>query len=304
VAIGFSTAMIVGAFAYDPDVVNGLLGRINPNWSLSEALVIRLPVALTFLTAIICFLVVIGLYDLDRESGAEGVELEHRGWNWRALGEAFRQIRAAAGWTLNHRFVLFVILAALALDSAARQFVILASEYWRAIDIPVSWFGFIGAGLSLLGIINARISSYLVNNHSPMTNFLVLSAILMVGLTGLSFAIPYWGVVFAIGAFAMMSMVQFQSSFYINHEVDSARRATVLSFKGLALNLGLGLASFLYTALVAGLRGRVESTGGEQQVFIDSLAAFPVYYLLLFVLLILLGRIFIRERERLFKKPG
>ena len=42
---------------------------------------------------------------------------------------------------MNHRFVLFVILAALALDSVARQFVVLASEYYRLIDIPVSWFG-------------------------------------------------------------------------------------------------------------------------------------------------------------------
>ena len=45
-----------------------------------------------------------------------------------ALVEAFRQVGRAARWTLGHRFVLFVILAALALDSVARQFVVLASE--------------------------------------------------------------------------------------------------------------------------------------------------------------------------------
>ena len=183
----------------------------------------------------------------------------------------------------------------------------LSSEYYRVIDIPISWFGFIGAGMSLVGIMNAKISRYLVTSHSPIFNFLSLSCVLMLGLIGLSFAVPIYGVLFAIGAFAMMGMVQFHASYYINKEVDSSIRATVLSFKGLALNLGLGVASLLYTAYVAALRRQQQETlSGESletAVFVDSLAVFPVYYLVLFVLVILLARVMIRNRDVFFAKP-
>jgi MFS family permease len=308
VAIGFSTTMILGAFAYDPDIVNGLLALLNPDWQLAQSTVIRLPVVLTLMTSLVVLVTALGLHDLDSESEAEKADASERlAGDVHAVTTAFRQILEAARWTVNHRFVLFVILAALALDSVGRQFVVLASEYWRAIDIPISWFGFVGAGLAMLGIINARISRYLVNHRSPLFNFLFLSSVLMIGLSGITLLIPYWGVLFAVGAFAMMSMVQFQSSFYINRAVDSAHRATVLSFRGLALNLGLGLASLLYTFVVAGLRMRVDEQLSaeevERVVFDQSLLLFPFYYLLLFVVLIIAARIWVARCDIFFKRP-
>ncbi len=310
VSIGFFTTMILGAFAYDPAIVNGALSLLNEDWVLSKDVVIRLPVALTLVTAVLVFITSLGFYDLDkarldekkaRAAAVTGNKLIE------SLAEPFKQIGEAASWTFNHRFVLFVILAGLALDSAGRQFAVLSSEYYRLIEIPVSMFGFIGAGMALIGIVTAKTSRYLVNNHSPAFNFFTLSAVLLFGLIGLSFAVPYVGVLFAVGAFAMMGMVQFQASFYINREVDSSIRATVLSFKGLALNLGLGVASLLYTAYVAALRAAAAPGLGEEelskQVFIDSLAAFPVYYLILFALVIVLARVMIPKRGVLFAAP-
>jgi MFS family permease len=207
VSIGFFTTMILGAFAYDPAIVNGLLGLFNEQWVLPQSMVIRLPVLLTLVTACAVFITALGFYDLDKDSLArkKALHLESRkGEKEHPLLEPFRQIAVAAKWTFNHRFVLFVILAGLALDSVGRQFAVLSSEYYRVIDIPISWFGFIGAGMSLVGIMNAKISRYLVTSHSPIFNFLSLSCVLMLGLVGLSFAVPIYGVVFAVGAFAMM----------------------------------------------------------------------------------------------------
>jgi MFS family permease len=311
VSIGFFTTMILGAFAYDPAIVNGLLGLFNEQWVLPQSMVIRLPVLLTLVTACAVLITALGFYDLDKDTLAKkkALHLESRGGDKEhPLVEPFRQIAVAAKWTFNHRFVLFVILAGLALDSVGRQFVVLSSEYYRVIDIPISWFGFIGAGMSLVGIMNAKISRYLVTSHSPIFNFLSLSCVLMLGLIGVSFAVPIYGVLFAVGAFAMMGMVQFQASYYINKEVDSNIRATVLSFKGLALNLGLGIASLLYTAYVAALRLQQQETlSGESletAVFVDSLAVFPVYYLVLFVLVILLARVMIKNSDVFLAKPA
>ncbi len=301
VSIGFFITMITGAFAYDPSVVNGLLSWLNPQWVLPAEFVIRLPVILTLCTACCVLVTTLGLYELDDDVKQQSSEKT-------SLLEPFKQILSAARWTLNHRFVLFVILAALALDSVGRQFAVLASEYYRIIDIPVSWFGFVGAGMSLIGIANAKFSRYLVSTHSPIFNFVVLSSILLIGLIGISFAIPIYGVLFAIGAFAMMGMVQFQASYYINREVGSDIRATVLSFKGLALNLGLGAASLFYTVLVATLRERADAELAVESVnavvFIDSLAAFPVYYLVLFVILVIAARLSIRQCSVFFQRPA
>ena len=293
VSIGFFMTMILGAFAYDPNMVNGLLAGIDPQWQLSNNFVIRLPVILTLLTSFIVLGAALGFHDIDIDI-KEGESFDSQELTGKSLLDPFRKILVAAKWTINHRFVLFVILAALILDSVGRQFAVLASEYYRVIDIPVSWFGFIGAGMSLVGMVNAIFSRYLVTNRSPLFNFLTLSFLLMTGLIGLGFAIPYYGVIFAVGAFAMMGMVQFQSSYYINKEVDSAHRATVLSFRGLALNLGLGFASLLYTSYVALLRIQQEGIVPEEElrdaIFLGALRGFPIYFLLLLLIVLLLGR--------------
>ena len=302
VSIGFFTTMILGAFAYDPSVVNRGLAWLNAEWMLEDSVIVRLPVSLTLVTACMVLFTALGFHDLKTDKARDKASSKD------SLLEPFRQISRVASWIVNHRFVLFVILAALALDSVARQFVVLASEYYRLIDIPVSWFGFIGAGMSLIGILNARISRILVSKRSPFFNFLFLSAVLMAGLIGISYAVPYVGVLFAIGAFAIMGMVQFQASYYLNREADSQIRATVLSFKGLALNLGLGTASLLYTTLVATLRHRRDAqVDGEmlnERIFLDALAAFPLYYLLLFVLVIVAAQRLVGDCSIFFALPG
>lgn len=301
---GFFITMILGAFAYDADVVNKVLSLLHPDWQFTDEFVIRLPVILTLISSVIVLITTLGFREtgfLKNSTAESGAVTEH------ILLEPYRQILAAGKWTINHRFILFVILAALALDSVGRQFAILASQYYRVIDIPVSWFGFIGAGMALISMANASLSRYLVSHHSPIFNFMTLSVILTVGLVGLCFAIPIYGVIFAVGAFAMMGMVQFQASYYINKAVDSRHRATVLSFKGLALNLGLGFASLLYTAYVALLRaqqqGLLADDALRERIFIDALRGFPVYFGFLFILLLLLGRLLIRQGDVLYKRP-
>lgn len=295
VSIGFFVTMILGAFVYDHALLNSVLARIDPDWQIARETAIRLPVILTLLSAFVVLATALGFRELPNEALKEApLQPDPHSSNSAALLEAFRQVVRAARWTVGHRFVLFVILAALALDSVARQFVVLASEYYRLIDIPVSWFGFIGAGMSLFGILTARFSRYLVNSHTPAFNFGVLSTILLFSLLGLALAIPVGGLVFAIGAFAVLGMVQFQASFYLNRAVDSTIRATVLSFKGLALNLGLGLASVFYTGLVVALRSRsmgdLSEDALQKQVFLDALLAFPLYYIVLMGLILVMAR--------------
>jgi MFS family permease len=302
VSVGFFVTMITGAIVYDHDLLNRAISYLGETWEISENLSIRLPIILCLMTSCIVIFATLGMQELH--DGKEPDEKDGLNSKWTKLAGPFKQVFAAGRWTLDHRFVLFVIIAALAIDSVARQFVVLASEYYRIIEIPTGLFGVIGACMSLLGLINARISRYMVAHYSPFINFLLLSALLLFGLSGIALAVPYLGILFAIFAFSMMGMVAFQSSYYINREVGSAHRATVLSFRGLALNLGLGFASLLYTALIASLKATSDSglSPDAQQiaVFKDSLKAFPLYFVVLALLVVILGKVFIRRSHLCF----
>ncbi len=144
----------------------------------------RLPVILTLMTAILLLINTLGFHDIEMK---EDSSTEQEKLSGGSLLDPFRKIFIAGKWTISNRFVLFVILAALVLDSVGRQFGILSSEYYRLIDIPVSWFGLIGAAMSLMGILNAMLSRHLVHHRSPFFNFILLSGILMLGLIGITF---------------------------------------------------------------------------------------------------------------------
>lgn len=288
-----AVAMILGGLSYDPALVNGILRFFGSDWEVTKDLTVRFPVFLTLLHGCV---VVWAAWQL-REPG----NFQREAFSLALIRGAFSQILRAGAWTLNNRFVLFVILGALVLDSVARYFVVLNAEYLRLIRIPEGSFGFIGAGLAFGGVFFATVARYLVRHYSPFHNLLILATVLLASLTGVAFALPYAGIVFIPFIFGMMGMAAFFSSHYINREVDSSRRATVLSFRGLALNLGLATASTCYLLLIAALK---EETAGaaapsQQDVFVEALGWFPGYLLVLLVLVILGARLCVRRRHLL-----
>ena len=65
VSIGFFTTMILGAFAYDPYVVNRFLASLNTGWTLEDSVIVRLPVMLTLVTAALVLFTALGFHDLE-----------------------------------------------------------------------------------------------------------------------------------------------------------------------------------------------------------------------------------------------
>lgn len=115
-------------------------------------------------------------------------------------------------------------------------------------------FGLVGAGSAALGLLAAGPIRRLAMRASLRTNFLVLVGITLVGLVGTACFVPWWGVVFVMLLSLTMRMVVFLQSHYLNQLVASERRATVLSFRGLAVNVSYGLMSLAFAAAVAGWR--------------------------------------------------
>jgi len=292
-AVGFFLAMIIGAFVYDPSWVQAVLHALGINVTITQQDVIRLPILLTLLSSFGVLACVWGM--------REPASFTTHAFSLAQVRQSFAHVLQAARWTLDHRFVFFVILAGLILDSTARQFATLSTEYYRFIEIPTGFFGLIGAAMALLGWLYAKWARLAVERHSPLVNLLLLSGALMAALIGVSMAIPIFGVLFAPPIFAMMTFVNFFQSHYINREVDSAQRATVLSFRGLALNIGFGLTSLYHSLVIVGIKAGQSPQIAEDsgRILAMSLPWLPALLLVLLILLVLTGRAFIRNRQAL-----
>ena len=78
--------------------------------------------------------------------------------------------------------------------------------------------------------------------------------------------------------FGGIVMTSFCTSFYLNQAADKSIRATLLSFKGLALNLGYGALGLLYAGLVHQLREDPTQLSSTSSLFKSAAQWFPIWF--------------------------
>jgi MFS family permease len=290
-AIGRIFAMAVGAAIYDPVFMQRLMGWFGWQVSLTQDVTIRFPIYLTLIMALLTLYSTLHMTDsdstlLDDECSA----LETCGLTIR---EILIQTLGAGKWILQTPFAMVIIAAGLLFDSITRMAGTLGSQYYRLIEIPEAMFGIIGSGMALLGIIIPRISMKMVEQHTPRFNLLVVSTTTIVGFYGMTFFKPLYGLIPVVILYSGSYTIGFFISHYLNHITESHQRATVLSFKGLFMNLSYGMIGLLYAFLIAMLRPGISEKQPdlapqllENLVFIQSFQWFPwtfVFGLIIFL---------------------
>jgi hypothetical protein len=137
----------------------------------------------------------------------------------------------------------------------------------------------------------------MATRHSPTYNLGVMTVMSVLGLIGMTFFLPVFGLLPVAVLSAVMYLGRFFQSHYLNRITASHQRATVLSFKGLSFNLAYGLIGVLYSILLALLRPRIAATipglnrlDLENAVFIESLGWFPWYFVLTVAALLMIAR--------------
>ena len=231
-SFGFMVVMIMGGVIYDVRFVQKATDLFGMSLDATKAMILRWPIYLTLLTSLGT------LYVAARFTEPKS----HRETNEPPkIGETIKQTWQAEKWIGRTPFALIVIVAGAFADSVIRMFITLGSEYYRLIDFSSFYLGFIAAGISGISIFTATFSKWLVDKRSPTFIFYVISAIALVGFFGAKFFIPYYGVIFSVLLFTVFSITMFAVSYYLNHITEKTMRATVLSFKSLAFNLGYGL---------------------------------------------------------------
>jgi len=238
-SVGFVIAMILGGLLYDPTMLNKVL---PDGFHLSEAVAHRLPVGLVLIQGFVCLGITLRMVEPPRHVSDEPGN---------SCVNAFRLTLKTARWVFTNPHTLVIVVLGLLIDSICRNLATINSSYYVLIKLPEWTFGFIGASIGLLGWFVPAIAKKLNDRFSTLANLGIAAGTALIGLTAVSQAWPVFGLLPAMLIMTMLSYLGFTISRALHRETDSAKRATVLSVKGLAFNLGYGLFSLGFSRLLA-----------------------------------------------------
>jgi MFS family permease len=292
--VGYIFAMTLGAVLYDPGMVTWFFSLLGSSVEFSQQVTMRFPVYLTLVLGVFAWFATIKMQDPLQGNDSKGDK------NDVTILEMTKRTLAAGSWILRTPMALAIILFAMTFDHILRMLVTMTSQYYRLIEIPEALFGVLGSAVAVLGLVVPRIARAMIGRFTPAQNTCIVACLSFISLIGLTFFIPYLGLVPMMMVFVGMMLTSFFTSYYLNDITDSSQRATVLSFKGLAFNLAYGLIGIFYAMLIQYLRLDSKETFPdwseqliENQAFISSIAWFPWYLggVLFFICLITLPRL-------------
>ena len=287
-SLGFIAVTLIGAAVYDPDVVNRVADWIGVDRHFTQAETLKNPIYLTFGMALGALVMAWRLH--EPKTLLPDCELP--------LGESirksFRRTFAAGGWILRTPVVLMLMLVGLFYDSIIRLYYTVGSIWMEVIGYEPRWFGLIAVAGSVVGILAASLGGRLVERRSPSFNFGLVTILVLIGLLSLAFPIRYWSVAFLPALWLSMRLLHLFLSNFLNRVIPSESRATMLSFRGLTMNLSYGLVTWFYGMQTAFLRNRAgtenletlspaEREAARQAVFTEAISWWWVYFLVVVV---------------------
>lgn len=249
--VGMVIAMLLGGAVYDPAFVGRLCSVFGWSHSFTQGTTLRFPIYLNLITALLTLWVALGL----REPKVRTIHVAPETKD--AAGPeatAWHVVVNAGTWIVKTPVAFFVITAGVMIDSVVRLFLTFSSSYFRLIEIPEATFGLIGATMGGLGLAVSPVARRMVATNSVARNYGFLTFTVLAGLVGVSCRWPYWGVLFILPLAGAMMALGYIVSYYLNAIVDSSHRATVLSFKGVAFNLGYGFISLIFALVLKTVR--------------------------------------------------
>lgn len=274
-ALGFIVSSLTGALVYDASSVNRVLSFLGwEHAALARETTLKFPIYLCVLTAVACLLVTLAMRE-PQGQGSAGTHAKFRD-NVRA---SMRGIREAASWIWRTPAPLLLLTLGFLLDSIVRLFYTVSSNFYRLVGLTEASFGVIAVLSSLAAFFTTRWMEWLVRHRSSKFNFSLVIVIVAWGLIMLAHPLPGWWGILAIAPLLLsMRFFQFFLSHYLNEATSSERRATVLSFRGMSMNLAYGAVTLLFGWQTAYLSGRLGVGSEDLRVFAAALTWWPWWF--------------------------
>lgn len=270
----FIFVMILGALAYDAVFLNDAAQSVGYASHLIPSDTVRWPIWMTLVMSLGAVACAAAMREPPREATAFD------------LRRVVQNITQAAVFVFSTRKIFFLLMAGVLLDSFVRLFLTFGSNYYRLIEIPPFLYGILGSGSAVLGFLAAIVARRLNTKAPPVAIFFILAGLVFIGLVATGFAVPRWGVLVVVPLGLAMPMAGFFLSTYLNAWTGSELRATVLSFRGVVMNIGYGMAGLAFAAVTSGLRS-ADLSAHEDVLFARSLISLPFAFILCMLVLIL-----------------
>jgi len=238
-SVGFVIAMVIGGLMYDPSIINRFLPE---SLKISEALAHRLPLVLVLAQGFACLWITMRMVE-PKKTHEEGV--------LKACVGAFSLTMATAKWVFTNPTTRVIVIIGLSIDAVVRNFATINSSYYRLINLPEWTYGFIGAAIGVGGYLVPAIALRLNRRFSTLANLALVALFALIGLSGLIPSNSWWCLLPATLLMMTLGFLRFTMSRSLNRASDSGNRATVLSVRGLAFNLGYGSFSLGFSMLLA-----------------------------------------------------
>ncbi len=246
-SITFMIVALIGAAVYSADFMRGIPGF----QSVSKETCMRIPLWLNLGMAFATLALSFRFVDTHKAS-RDGASF------WKLVRSSFGQMLGTGRWIMSNPAAVVLILTGLLYDSCTRLFYSVGSSYYRLLGIDESRNGLILAGSSLIGLGTALVVEKLVGVLKPSHNLGMVAVFIFAGLMGISLQVTAWhgwaGVFFVVPFWLAMRSLHYFLSQYLHRISDSSHRATILSFKGLTMNLAYGAVMWLYGVQTAWLR--------------------------------------------------
>jgi len=264
----FLVVTVIGAITYDAARMTAIVQGLGFQTTLTPEFTMRIPLVLGLLMAVAAWLT--GLRFLPAPTDPATATFDVK-----SLSGAFRGVMATGAWILRTPAVLVLLLTGLLFDSFMRLFYSVASQFYRVLQIPAEFYGWIGAAGSLLGFATAGLYDVLARSLSPSAAYRLVAGLVLVGLLGIAHPVPWWGLWAVVPFWIAMRALHFFLTRHLNQVIPSERRATALSFRGLSMNLAYGLIMQLFGMQTAWLTGRLGPTTDENTVFTTAAGWWP-----------------------------
>lgn len=292
----FILVTLTGAAVYDPEWVNSVLNTLGIDRSLTQSETLKFPIYLNLGTALAALYVAMRMREPERIRPHAELPL------FAAMQQAFRATWRAGGWILRSPAALILLLIGLFFDSIIRLYYTVGSIYLRLLQYEERHFGMISVAGSVVGIFSAWLAQRMIKRFTPDANFHIVTILIFVGLFSLAFPIPWYGVVFLLPLWLAMRLLHFFLSNYLNRITDSEHRATVLSFRGLTMNLSYAAVTLVYGLQSTWLRkanqpenldtlSKAELAAFDETIFGKAISSWWIYFVVIVIGLWLFRRI-------------
>lgn len=281
---------LVGAAMYDVNFMAGVYQVLGFDAPLNTQDIMRIPVYATLIVALIAIYAAFSMEEEKKPVPQGSNKLT-------STIESMKLTLNTGKWVLSTPYVLFIMLYYSLFEHTSRMFLTMNSQYYTAIDIPIIYFGLIGAGVSLLKIIMAGQSRRLAESMAPKAFILIMGVASMATYYWISLGWSIYGVIPALVLIFIIMTMNIFISYHLNKQTESHNRATVLSFKGLMFNVGYGLIGVLYAYYYKLLSKNYTDEEIEQHIdFIASLSSFFYYFTFLFITISV--AFYLKDRKR------